>query len=218
MASDFERLGRDICEVHWYRGDEPPADEDIRALIVLGGTMSADGDTQYPWLTREKDLIAGVVKRGGSVLGIGLGAQLIARSLGAEVRPGYHGEMGWSFLRPTADALGSPYTEIFDWSRLVFHWHKDEFDIPPGATRLAFSDACMNQAFCIGTRVIGVQPHIEKTPMSAHKLIQHCRDDVVGNPSIRYPGQLYGTPRQFYEMNEMLSRLLAIWLPEADKD
>ncbi len=137
---------------------------------------------------------------------------------GAEVRPGYHGEMGWLFLRPTAEALGSPYTEIFDWSRLVFHWHKDEFDIPPGATRLAFSDACMNQAFCIGTRVIGVQPHIEKTPMSAHKLIQHCRDDVVGNPSIRYPGQLYGTPRRFYEMNEMLSRLLAIWLPEADKD
>ncbi len=83
MASDFKRLGRDIREVHWYRGDEPPADEDIRALIVLGGTMSADGDTQYPWLTREKDLIAGVVKRGGSVLGIGLGAQLIARSLGA---------------------------------------------------------------------------------------------------------------------------------------
>jgi GMP synthase-like glutamine amidotransferase len=127
----------------------------------MGGPMSVNDPLEY--LRREEDYIREAVRRRVHVLGICLGAQLIAKALGAEVRPNRAPEIGWFEVRFTPSAsrdllFGGLAAET------VFHWHSETFDLPPGAELLASSDLCRNQAFRIGDLVYGMQFHPEVTP------------------------------------------------------
>ena len=130
-------------------------------LVFLGGPMSVNDNLDY--LRREEQFIRDAIARGVPVLGICLGAQLIARALGAQVRRNPAKEIGWFDLHFAPAAADDSLFRGLS-TETVLHWHGETFDLPPGAELLASSDLCRNQAFRIGDRVYGMQFHLEVTP------------------------------------------------------
>ena len=117
-------------------------------VISMGGPMNVDETDRYPFLAFERALVAKAVQQGLPVLGVCLGAQIIARALGARVYPGPQKEIGWYPIRFSRAASTDPMVKaLSSESPAVFHWHGDTFDLPPSATRLAASDLYSNQAF-----------------------------------------------------------------------
>lgn len=143
-------------------GMDPIAVRDVVAadlVVVLGGPVGANDEDRYPFLADELDALRARLAASRPTLGICLGAQLMARALGAAVAPSGRTEIGYSPLILTADAQGTPLRHLADVP--VLHWHNDTFDIPSGAVRLASTEACANQAFARGTHVLGLQFHLE---------------------------------------------------------
>lgn len=138
--------------------------EDYHGLIILGGPMNVYETDKYPFLEMEDRLIRKAVERGMPVLGICLGAQLIAKALGAKVTKNREKEIGWYSLKTTEQAREDVLFKHFDIEDTVFQWHGDTFEMPSGAVRLAESPLCANQAFRYGSNVYGLQFHIEVTP------------------------------------------------------
>ena len=185
----------------------PPVAE-LDWLIVLGGPMSADDDRTYPWLTAEKQFIAEAIASGKVALGICLGAQLIARSLGARVYRNRETEIGWFPVYPAPDAGRSPLAPLFSEPLEVFHWHGDTFELPPGAVHLARSAACEHQAFSIGDRVLALQFHLETTPASAAALIEHCGNDLASGRWIQTGHEMLGRAKRFGHINDVMTAVL----------
>lgn len=168
----FEHLGRIAdsltpqgiaCEyVDLHRGG---GHQDIRAaaaLIFMGGPMSANDDLLY--IRQELDLIGDAVSLGKPILGVCLGAQLIAKALGARVYPNAVREIGWFPVHWTGAAARDPLLRGLTAPETVFHWHGETFDLPAGAELLASSDACRQQAYRVGENIYGLQFHLEVTP------------------------------------------------------
>ena len=130
-------------------------------LVVLGGPMNVDQVDQYPHLATEIAAIKEALRLDIPILGICLGAQLLAAALGANVRPNNVREIGWYRLHPTAAARSDRLCRHFDGSQHVFQWHAYTFDLPPGAIHLASTPTCPNQAFRFGERAYGLQFHLE---------------------------------------------------------
>lgn len=138
----------------------PPV-RSIAGLIVMGGPMGVYEADRYPFLKRERDYIRKVIDAKKPVLGICLGAQLVARALGARVYPNRKKEIGWYRVRLTPTGRKDPLMKGGPVSPWVFQWHGDTFDLPRGAHRLASSSLCKNQAFRFGAHVYGLQYHLE---------------------------------------------------------
>ena len=131
-------------------------------LIVLGGPIGAYDDALYPFLAAEVALLHQRLASARPVLGICLGAQLIARALGASVYPLGHKEIGFAPLTLTDAGRASPLAALEDVA--VLHWHGDQFDIPAGAAHLASTAIGAHQAFALGSQVLGLQFHLEADP------------------------------------------------------
>lgn len=141
-------------------------------LIVLGGPIGAYEETKYPFLVDELKLLERALAAGTAVLGICLGAQLLARVLGARVYPGRAKEIGIAPIKLSADGARSCLAHLTD-DRSVLHWHGDTFDLPEGALRLASTAITPNQAFARGS-ALGLQFHIEAEPSKFERwLIGH---------------------------------------------
>lgn len=130
-------------------------------MVVLGGPIGAYEVEDYPFLNPELQLIETRIRAGLPTLGICLGAQLMARALGARVYPAPAKEIGWAPLILTEDGKASPLRNIDGSKTSVLHWHGDTFDLPDGAVRLASSEQCLNQAFSWGDAVLALQFHVE---------------------------------------------------------
>jgi GMP synthase-like glutamine amidotransferase len=171
--------------------DEPlPELSKVDMLIIMGGPMSIYDDDQYPYLPREKAFIRAALAAGKMVIGICLGAQLIADALGAKVYPNPVKEIGWWPVQFTAEARAHPLFHAFPPELPVFHWHGDTFDLPAGAMLVASSAACRNQAFLYGDRVIGLQFHLEIRDRGVRDLIEHCGHEIVDAPYIQPAEQM----------------------------
>lgn len=152
-------------------------------LVVLGGPMSVYEEERYPWLAEEKKFILGAVRGGKAVLGICLGGQLLAEVLGGKVYRHEHKEIGFHSIRRT----GQPHP-LFEGMPDRFHsyqWHGDAFDLPPGADRLAYSEACRNQAFAYGPNVLGTQFHLESTPTCIETMLNRWSGELQAAPYIQ---------------------------------
>jgi GMP synthase (glutamine-hydrolysing) len=189
----FEDLGgfAPVLERHGYQityvdVGVDPIDGELAAkadlLVVLGGPIGAYEDDLYPFLGEELAVIRRRLAGGKPLLGICLGAQLIARALGAKVYPGAAKEIGWSALTVTEAGRQGPLAVLADVP--VLHWHGDTFDLPGGATRLASTDICANQAFAVGRQVLAFQFHPEATEVGFERwLIGHAWE-IAGTPGV----------------------------------
>ncbi len=147
--------------------------ENAAGLIFLGGPMSANDNLDF--IRRELDILEAGIRAGLPVLGVCLGAQLIARTLGERVYPNRVKEIGWAPVFWTSDACGDRLFSGLETPETVFHWHGETFDLPAGAEWLAWSAACRNQAFRYGAKVWGLQFHLEVT---AEMISEWCRQDA----------------------------------------
>ena len=160
----------------FYESTELPDPGQCNLVIAMGGPMSVNDEQAYPWIEQEKAFLRETIRLGQPVVGICLGAQLIASALDASVCSGRHREIGWypiEALNPCGDVFRMPG------GLTAFHWHDETFYLPDGSVRLARSEACDNQAFQFGRNVIGIQFHLEATPESVSLLLEHCGAELV---------------------------------------
>ncbi len=196
--------------VSWTRFHEPapvlPAVDDIDLVIALGGPMSVNDEFFLPWLAAEKRFIREAILRGKPVLGICLGAQLMASALGSDIYANIDKEIGW-FALEAEPAEVSAF--LFPPVITAFHWHGETFDLPPGAVRLASSRACRNQAFQVGARAIGLQFHLETTPDSVALMLENCRDELVRGRCIQSEQVIREQPEGIYRaINGLMGDIL----------
>jgi GMP synthase-like glutamine amidotransferase len=158
-------------------------------LVIMGGPMNIYEHDKYPWLIREREFIGRAIAAGKIVLGICLGAQLMSDVLGGEVTKNKYREIGWFPVSLTCDGQASPIFSVLPERFMALHWHGDTFSIPPGAQRMAESDACFSQAFVLG-KAIGLQFHLESSKDSIDHLLENCADELTGGPYVQRPEQL----------------------------
>lgn len=156
-----------------------PSPNDYDALIVMGGSMGVYDEDRFAWLAPEKTHIRSAIEAGRPVLGICLGAQLVAASLGAKVAPHTHKEIGWFPVAMTDAGVTHPLFAGFNSAMTVFHWHGDRFEVPASAQHLMSSAACDNQAFTYGAHVLALQFHLEMDPVAVRALMAACEDELL---------------------------------------
>jgi GMP synthase (glutamine-hydrolysing) len=204
----IESGGHTVGCTRLYAGDGFPRPDTIDFLIVMGGPMGVYDVDLYPWLTAEKDFLRAVIDAGKRMLGICLGAQLIADVLGARVYPNSQKEIGWFPLTRTAAAESSALGQLLPAEFMAYHWHGDTFELPPGAVHLAQSAVCRHQAYAIDDRILGLQFHLETTPESARELIEHCADELVDAPTIQSADAMLTDNARFVGLNKLMFALL----------
>jgi GMP synthase-like glutamine amidotransferase len=207
IGACLSQRGARVTYSRFFESAALPALAGIDFIIALGGPMSVNDEERFPWLRAEKQFIAEAIASNKLVLGICLGAQLIANALGSRVYPCSGKEIGWF---PVLAAPAAPDTFVFPASMAVFHWHGETFDLPLGAVRLASSAACRNQAFQLGARVIGLQFHLETTPQSAEAMLDNCADELLSpQPCVQSEAALRAVPATRYAgINLMMASVL----------
>lgn len=170
--------GFSITSTHLYRGEPLPLLEDVDWLVVMGGSMSVNDEAELPWLRPEKAFVKQAIEAEKVVLGICLGAQMIANVLGCKVQPNAYKEIGWFPIQWREEARLHPFFQHIPKEITVFHWHGETFEMPEGALHLATSRACLNQGFLFNDKVIGLQFHLEFNLKSTEEMLTYCAHEL----------------------------------------
>ncbi|MCU0429447.1 MAG: type 1 glutamine amidotransferase [Cytophagaceae bacterium] len=214
LSQWVDRPGNKVTATRFYEDHKLPFVEICDLLIVMGGPMSVNDESDFNWLTEEKRFIEKAIVRGKSVVGICLGAQLIADVLGSRVYKNQEKEIGWWPVQLTEEGKRHPLMDHFGASQEVFHWHGETFDLPTGAVRLAGSKWCENQAFVYGKNVLGLQFHLESTTESIAQLLHYCHSDLSEGPAVQTPEAIAGSAAQLencqYLLEQTMNKLISI--------
>lgn len=175
--------------VKLYAGDAIPSPSSVDFAVLMGGPMSALDEDEYPYLALEKRFCREMFALKKPLLGICLGAQIMANAFGAAIRKNPEKEIGW-------------FPVIFEngLSMEAFHWHGETFDIPELATPLAYSAACKNQGFRLG-RIVGLQFHLETTRESMNAILENCSDEL--ETALALHGSFVQTKREILEQGKI---------------
>jgi GMP synthase-like glutamine amidotransferase len=208
LAPLLAACGAKISTTRFFENPTLPPLDSLDLVIAMGGPMSVNDEAEHPWLVAEKQFIRDAVQRGTPVLGVCLGAQLIASALGARVYRNAQKEIGWFPIEAVPASTGGsrfPFPEKLN----VFHWHGETFDLPHGAVHLARSAATQHQAFQVGRRTLALQFHLEVTPDAVQAFVDHCGDELRPAPFIQTKADLLAAPPAAYaEANAWMKRAL----------
>ncbi len=207
IADWAKEKGHEISEVLIDR-EKLPLIDTFDFLVLMGGSMSVNDERRFEWLKYEKEYILEAIKAEKHVLGVCLGAQLVSNALGGRVFKNREKEIGWFPVYLTEAGRASAFFKGLPEEFVAFHWHGETFEIPPGCERLAYSDACDNQAFSYGDRVLGLQFHIETTPESAAEIAKECSDELVPSKYVQDAAQIISRQMRFDVVNRILYGVL----------
>jgi GMP synthase-like glutamine amidotransferase len=179
IAPALRRFGLETHYVRIFKDERVPREvEGYHALIVLGGPMGVYEEAKYPFITDELYLVEKTLKAGLPLLGICLGAQVLAAAAGARVYRGRKKEIGWYPVRLTTEGQGDMLFLGLPEELNVFHWHGDTFDVPPGGTNLASSELYTNQLLRVGKNAYGIQFHLEVTSAMIREWIEMSGKEI----------------------------------------
>ena len=185
-------------------------------LVVLGGPIGAYEEEVYPFLRDELRLIGQRLAADLPTLGICLGAQLMARALGARVYPGPRKEIGWSPLTLTPEGARSCLRYVAPEKTKVLHWHGDTFDLPEDTVRLASTEICANQAFALGKNILALQFHAEPLAKNLERWLIANTGEIAATPGITVPSLRADTAREAPSLEILGPKCFAAWLDGAD--
>jgi len=193
---------------HFFRNETLPDIDSFDMLAIMGGLMNIYEHDAYPWLVEEKVFIKKAIDAGKKIVGICLGAQLLADCLGGKVTQNPHKEIGWHSITLTETGQKSPVFSGMPRQMDVFQWHGDTFSLPQGAVHLATNRTCANQAFLYGNHVLGLQFHLEYSQESIEKMLTYCADELVDGPFINSPEAIRNGFDKIQQTTERLYRIL----------
>jgi GMP synthase (glutamine-hydrolysing) len=205
IAAWAEERGHTLVRTPVYRGESLPVLTETDFLIVMGGPMSVHQHRDHPWLPDDKRFLGEAIAAGKPVLGICLGAQLLADALGGKVFQNAEKEIGWFPVRLIDRA--QPFAH-FPEKLTVMHWHGDTFTLPAGARCVAESEACAQQAFVFGDRVVGLQFHLEMGQLEVADLSEALAADLVPGRYVQKRAQLLAPPADLSTARAALFGLL----------
>lgn len=194
-----------VSYTRFHESTELPSLSEINLVIIMGGPMSVHDEVEFPWLVEEKSFLREALRAGIPMLGICLGAQLLASALGAEVYTNPQKEIGWFDITKVQNSNVFQFPDTIT----VFHWHGETFTLPEGAVQLARSAACEQQAFQFNDNVIGLQFHLETTPGSINSMIQNCHGEIIPDIFIQSEEGIQSVKQEsFNRINTLMFEIL----------
>jgi GMP synthase-like glutamine amidotransferase len=205
--------GHALAFTRWFEGAPAPELDAVDGLVVMGGPMNIYEHRPHPWLRAEKEFLARALAGGRPVVGVCLGAQLLADVLGGRVYQNGTREIGWWPLRWRAEARAAPGWDFLPETSTPLHWHGDTFDLPPRAQWLAETPDCAHQAFAWGRLALGLQFHLEASAESMRGLLDNCAGELTpGAPRLQTADEIAAGLARHQPANlPLLWRLLDAW-------
>ncbi len=203
---------------HLYKGDTLPDPQKTDMLIVMGGPMGIKDEADYPWLKTEQKFIRDCIQSDKYILGICLGAQMIANVLGAPVTKNPEKEIGWFPVQKSKAIAGHPVFKYWADAFTAFHWHGDTFALPQGALPVGSTEACRNQGFIYQDNVIALQFHLECSRASIGALLEHCGDELTAGNFIQ-PRHVIEkmSEEKTVQSNQMMNDMLTCWTNQTNQ-
>ena len=194
-------------------GQALPEISSFDALVLMGGSMSVNDEDRCAWLRPEKQLVRDSLAAGKKILGICLGAQMIASALGAPITRNAEKEIGWFPVEATPGGRSHAFWRGLPHALPVFHWHGETFGLPQGAVQLLRSAACEQQGYAVGTQALALQCHLEVDAASMLDMIVNGRDELdLKRNFIQSEEAMKAQPEVLVRMRPVLFRLLDQWV------
>jgi GMP synthase (glutamine-hydrolysing) len=208
----FDKQGVDHVHVALFAGEKIPSDWDrYNGIVILGGPMNVYQEKEYPFLAEEDALIKKALANLKPMLGICLGAQIIAKAAGAKVLTGHRKEIGWYDVNLTSEGRDDLLFNGLPKSFKVFQWHGDTFDIPSKGVKLASSEIFPNQAFRVGN-ACGLQFHIEVTEGIILDWMKEYNKEIGGLDYINPKEIISDTKRRSKDLIKLADKVYANFL------
>ena len=206
MSAWLQRKQADIVHLNLYESTEFPDLKSFDLMILLGGPMSVNDEKSYPWLVTEKQFIKDALSLNIPILGLCLGGQLIANALGAAVTLNKETEIGWHTV---SNSTANKKLFQFPEQMPIFNWHGETFALPKDAELLIKSQACQNQGFQYGDKVIGLQCHPEVTSEIIQYWIDEIGEQMTQGEYVQTPEQMFtGAEEKIAQAQIQLERML----------
>jgi GMP synthase (glutamine-hydrolysing) len=202
------RKGHQLFVCNLYLNEKLPDLQSFDMLIVMGGSMSANDELFFPWLAAEKELIRRAIISEKTIIGICLGAQLIAAALGGNVLAAKHQETGWYNIQFDDESGIRKILKGTPENMTVLHWHAETFDLPQGAVRLASSEATKEQGFLYNKKVLAIQFHLEMKEENVRQMIDHLQISADSGPFVQQADQIIAGMLHIQKNHDLLD----IWL------